>query len=130
MICLDTNAIIDFYKEDKNLKELLDSLDDVFVTTIINYQEIKFGINPDNVKHKKEEEFYDNLFDNLILLDLDKNSAKKSSEVFWKLVKKGKIIGKFDSIIAGILIANGVDKIITRNAKHFENIKELKVINY
>lgn len=40
------------------------------------------------------------------------------------------MIGRFDSMIAGILLANGVDKIITKNVKHFEKIKGLRVISY
>jgi|SRR3989344_1150449 len=130
MIGLDTTAIIDLFKEDKKLKEVIESLEETFTSTIINYQELFFGLNPDNEQHKKEGEYYDQFFDNVTLFEHNINSAKKSSEIFWKLSKDGATTGRFDSMIAGILIANGVNKIITRNVKHFENIKELEVIGY
>ncbi|MEX0920296.1 MAG: type II toxin-antitoxin system VapC family toxin [Candidatus Pacearchaeota archaeon] len=130
MICLDTTAIIDFYRGDENLKKLLDSLEGTFATTIVNYQEIFFGINLKDTKHNVEEEYYEDFFDDIIIFDLDRASAKNASEILLELVHKGKIIEKFDCMIAGILLSNGVNKIITKNKKHFKNIKGLKVISY
>ncbi len=130
MIGFDTTAIIDFFKKNDGLKKVLDGLEDDFATTIINCQETYFGIYQGNPKYDLESEFYGKFFDNIILLGLDKNSVKESSRIFWELSRNGKITGKFDCMIAGILLSNGVDKIITKNVKDFENIKGLKVISY
>ena len=86
--------------------------------------------NLENIKHRKEEEFYDKFFTSIFLFEHNSKSAKKSSQIFWKLRKDGTAIGRFDSIIAGILLSNGVKKILTRNVKHFEKIKELEIIDY
>jgi tRNA(fMet)-specific endonuclease VapC len=130
MICLDTTALIDFYKKDEALRDLLDNIEEDLSTTVMNCQEIFFGIDPKNPKHKGEKEYYEALFENLIILDLGKESCKKTSEIYWEMIGKGKDIGKFDSMIAGICLVNGVNRIITKNKRHFENIKGLKVLSY
>ena len=54
--------------------------------------------------------------------------AKKGKEVI--VYEDGNKIGDFDCAIAGIYLANSVNKIITGNVKHFERIKGLRVIGY
>jgi len=127
MIGLDSSAIIDFFKGDEKLKKLINDVEDSLAANQIVYLELMFGIDFDNISHLNEERFYDNFFDSLIVFDLDKNAGKKSSKIFRELLKKGEKIEEFDCVIAGIYLSRGVDKIITRNAKHFEKIKGLKV---
>lgn len=130
MIGLDTSTIIDIFKGNSDVYELINSLDEELCNTIINYQELIFGLDLTNKKHLEEVEYYDNFFDKLILLNLDRNSCKKTNEIIKNLSKKGNLIGEFDSMIAGIFLANGINKIITRNVKHFEKVPGLKVISY
>ena len=130
MIGLDTTAIIDLFKKDESLRNLLKDLDDNFVSTVINYWEIKGGLNPKDNRYVLENKYYEDLFANIVIFDFDKHCVRKSSEVFWELSARGEMIDDFDSMIAGILLSNGVNKIITRNAKHFERIKGLKVLSY
>ena len=130
MIALDTTAIIDLFNGDSSLIKILQELDDEFVTTSINQQEIYFGLDTTKEDHQEEERNYDGLFNNLIIHSLELRSVKASSEIFWNLKKKGTQIGKFDCMIAGILLSNQINKIITKNVKHFEKIKELEVISY
>jgi len=128
MIGLDTTAIIDIFKGERGIKKLLEKIDEPFVSTIINYQEIMFGLNFEDLNHKKEESYYDEFFKELIIFSLDAKSSKRATEIFWKLKQKGG--GRFDCMIAGIFLSNGVNKIITRNVKHFENVKGLRVVCY
>ena len=130
MIGLDTSSVIDFFKGDDSLKELLESVNEPIVVNQIIYLEAMFGLDSDNKKHNNEELFYDDLFNSLINFELDSSASKKSANIFWELRKRGKIIEAFDCAIAGIYLVNGVDKIITRNVKHFEKIKGLKVMSY
>lgn len=130
MIGLDTSAVIDIFRKNLEILNLIKGLKDDICSTIINYQEIMFGLDLENIKHIEEENFFDNFFEGIFLFNLDKKTCKQTSKLYWELKKDGKMIEEFDCITAGILLANGVDKILTKNAKHFENIKGLKVIPY
>ena len=130
MIGMDTTALIDLFKKEKDLLNLLANIEDKIISTIINYQEIMFGLDLSNIKYKTEFDYYETLFSEVNLIFLSKRASQKSSEIFWDLRKRGEIIDDFDCMIAGILLANGVNKIITKNVKHFENVKGLKVISY
>lgn len=130
MIALDTDAVIDIFKNKQEIINLIKSLNEDLCSSIINYQEIMFGLDLENIKHLTEEKFYDDFFEGIFLFGMDKKSSKQASKIYFELMRGGKIIGEFDCMVAGILLANGVDKIITKNIKHFENIKGLKVISY
>jgi predicted nucleic acid-binding protein len=130
MIGIDTSAIIDLYKNDDGIVNLLISIDDEIVSTGMNYYEILTGLDLTIKKHKEEEEYYEKFFNSLNALNLNKSACKKASEILWNLRKKGFAIGDFDSIVAGILLTNGVDKIITKNVRHFEKIPGLNVLSY
>jgi predicted nucleic acid-binding protein len=130
MIGLDTNAIIESFRKNPEFIKLIESLNEDISSTIINYQEIMFGIDSENKRYGDEKKFFDSFFNDINLFLIDKDSCVKSTEILWGLRKKGIDIGKWDCMIAGIFLANGVNKIITRNKKHFENIPGLKVISY
>ena len=130
MIGIDSSALIDLFKGNNSIAKLFNNLDDKVFTTYINYFEIFAGINLKDKFYEDEQNYFESLFKELELLNINKKSCKISSLIIWELRKKGKMIGNMDSMIAGILLSNGVNKIITRNKKHFENIKGLKVISY
>jgi len=130
MIGLDTSALVDLFRGEEKIKELFSQLDEELTSTYVNYFELMVGINLKDYSYHEELEFFKNLFEEVKLLTLNKDSCKSSSSIFWELKKSGKMVGKLDCMIAGILLSNGVNKIITRNSGHFENIKGLKVISY
>lgn len=130
MIGLDTSAIIDIFKGDKDIKEFLDNNSEPLAATTISYLELFFGLNPKDPKHGKESEYYKEFFKSLYNIDLTKDSCEFASNIFWSLKKEGKTIEQFDCVIAALLISNGINKILTRNSKHFEKIRKLNVISY
>lgn len=130
MIALDTTTIIDLFKGHTRLREIIANIKDPLVSTQLNYLELMFGIDPLNAKHREEEEYYNEFFGEVMLLGLDNHSSKRASEIHWILERKGRTIGKFDCVIAGILLRNGVDKILTKNVKHFEHVPGLRVVTY
>ena len=130
MIGIDTSALIDFFKGNKSLKNLIDELDGILVLNQISYLELVFGLDFNKPNDKKEEKFYDDLYNSLLNFELDILASKKAAQINNNLIKVGKIIEPFDCAIAGIYLANGVDKIITKNTKHFDKIKGLKVLSY
>jgi predicted nucleic acid-binding protein len=130
MIGLDTTAVIDLFNGVEELIKKINVMNEPIVSTIVNYQEVFFGIDLDGYVFGEEENYYDNFFNNIEVFGLTKNASKEASKILWSLRKSGRTIDEFDSMIAGILLANGVGKIITRNKKHFEKIKGLKVLGY
>ena len=130
MIGLDTSAVIDIFKGDEKIREFLESNKEPLAATIMSYLELFFGLNPENPRHMTEAKYYNEFFKGLYNIDLTKNSCEVASKIFWGLRKEGKSIEQFDCVIAALFIANGINKIITRNPKHFEKIKHLDVISY
>ncbi len=130
MIGLDSSAIIDFFRGNESLKELLINIREPLATNEISYFELIIGLDSSNRKHMLEEEFYDNFFQSLTNFSLDRRASKNARDIFVNLKKIGKIIEQFDCAIAGIYLSNGISKIITRNVEHFNKIAGLKVLSY
>ena len=108
MIGLDTSALID----------------------LVNPFEFYSGLDLENNEHQQEETYYLEILKTLYHFDVTVQSCKYASRIFWRLKKQGKMISRFDCLIAATFITNGVNKILTRNKKHFENIKEIEIIEY
>lgn len=130
MIGLDTSAIIDLFKGDEKLKKYFEKNKEPITVTMMSYLELYFGLDPKNSEHETEEKYYDDFFKTAQNLNLTKNSCKEASKIFWELKKRGGEIEQFDCVIAALFITNGINKILTRNVKHFENIRQLKAISY
>ena len=130
MIGIDTSAIIDLFRGNREIAALLEKIEDSVVLNQISYLELMFGLDFVNNSRKAEEEFYDRLFSTYPTLDLNNQSCKEASKVFMALRKGGKTIDAFDCAIAGILLCNGVNKIISRNVKHLSNVPGLEVLKY
>lgn len=130
MIALDTSTIIDIFKGSSKVRSLIEKTEGPFVVTLLSYLELMFGIDYKNKANKIEEKYYDDFFNSFLTLDLTKESCKKAAQIHKDLEAQGKTIEQFDCVIVAILLTNGIKTIITGNKKHFEDIKELKVISY
>ena len=130
MIGIDTTLFIDLVKGDEKAIATLEQFTDKAVTTVINVQELMFGVYRDIKRYKKEQWVLEQLFGSMKTLPLTKEATKMASEVFWEIKGKHQEIGKFDAMIIGILKAHGVTKLITKNKKHFKHVKGLQVISY
>ena len=123
MIVLDTSALIDLFRG-KN--DILKSIDNDMASTAVSYHEIYVGIK--RQKARAEEKFFRRLFSDIKILDLDKASAERSSEIMSRLMTLGISVNAFDVLIAGIAEANGAETIITRD-KDFESIAKVTDLN-
>ena len=130
MIGLDTSAIIDIFKGDEKIKKFLESNKEPLAANVMSYLELFFGLDPSNAKHQEEGKYYEEFFKILHNADLTKGACEEASRIFWNLKREGKTIEQFDCVIAAIFLESGITKILTRNLKHFENIKDLKAITY
>jgi predicted nucleic acid-binding protein len=123
VIVFDTSALIDLFRG-KN--EILQSVDDEMASTAVSYHEIYVGIK--RQKARAEEKFFRRLFSDIKILDLDRASAERSSEIMSRLMTLGISVNAFDVLIAGIAESNGAETIITRD-KDFESIAKVTELN-
>lgn len=130
MIGLDTSAIIDLFRGSRSLINLLEKSKDKVVLNQISYLELMFGIDLRSKSHQVEEGFYDSMFSSYQVLPLSNLACKKAARIFMDLKRRGRTTGQLDCAIAGIFLSHGVGAILTRNKRHFEHIKGLKVITY
>jgi len=129
MIVLDTSFLIDYFRGVKATYDLVDEGDDIAVTTI-TYHEILTGLK--RKKSKKEEKFFKRFFSEVKILPFDVNAAEESSNIAARLMAMGKVVNALDILIAGIAIANGADKIITRDSDFEEiaKVSDIEIVLY
>ena len=128
MICLDTNFIIDFLKKKKEAVGFIEKCEEEVVTTEINSFEVFIGI------YGKED--YGNksisargFFDSIKILS-GNQWGEEAAKILADLIKEGKIIEVNDCLMISIMKANGCNRIVTNNRKHFERIKNIEIISY
>lgn len=63
------------------------------------------------------------------VFSFNRNAAIKSSMMYREMKQKGKTVAHPDAMIAGTYLANSVNRIVTRNRKHFENLP-IRVMTY
>ena len=130
MIALDTTALIDLWKNDPAVREAVASATDRIATTSANCHEVMVGLDTRYKAQKREYDFYRSIFEQMEILDHNLDAAEQATDLLAELKAKGSTISGFDVMIAGILRARGVTKILTRNAKHFEAIDGLEPVPY
>jgi tRNA(fMet)-specific endonuclease VapC len=128
MKVLDTSFLIDLLRGKPETKKIAES-GIILLTTQINMYEILVGLfhkGMSNTRFQKAQE----LFETIRVLSLDDNGIIKSARISGELMKKGQIIEDCDCLTAGIALSKGFPTIITKNVKHFERIKNIKVETY
>jgi len=131
MVCLDTTFIIDLLRNNKeavSIKEKLEKSSESIAIASPTIIELIRGLDSIHLR-KDEENKINNFIDSIIVYPLGKQSAITSGNIHRELSKNGDIIDLEDIMIAGIVLTNN-EKLITRNVKHFERIKGLKIEGY
>jgi len=130
MICLDSTFIIDLLLNRENaIKKLGEIKGRKSFTTAITEYEVMAGAYFKNYSSKKIEKIV-SLFNSIPVLSFDSNAALMASDIAAELSKSGKSIGGQDCMIAGIMLSNNCNEIITGNKKHFERIPQIKASSY
>jgi len=128
----DTTVLIDALREDPRLGRILDGLDDEgVVTTEVNVFETLLGIYfNEGLKLQRRLEKARALFENLIVLPLEREGADRAARLAAQLAREGRTIGTGDALVAGILLNRGINTLVTRDVEHFGRIRGLKVETY
>lgn len=113
MILFDTSAIIDFLKggvKTRSIVQVIESNLESECTKVISQFEL---LTPVYHKGMKVQERNIGAFlRQSIVLPLDQNSAEQASRIMGSLFKLGFPINALDTLIAGIAIETGADKIV------------------
>jgi len=135
MIILDTTACIDYLNGSEELKKIVSTQEELIHITSITVYEINIGLERTKrkISLKRYNELYKSwteLISGMEIFSLGFKEAEKAAEIYDILESKGQRIDDNDILIVGIMLSNGIRKILTKNTRHFEKIKEIKIIKY
>ncbi len=135
MIILDTSACVDYLNGNKEIKKSISKQEDLIHITSITVYEINIGL--ERTKRKLSIERYNKLYkiwtefiSAMEIFPLGYKEAEMAAEIYDNLESQGQRIDDNDILIAGIMLSNGIKKIITKNVNHFERIKDIEIIEY
>lgn len=127
---IDTDIVSYFLKGNEKVfikfQEYLNHFDSINIC-IITYYEVLSGLNFKNAT--KQLQIFENFCANTTILNITRDSVKKSAEIYSEQRMKGKAIDDIDILIAGIAISNDLT-LITNNTKHFGKIGVLELDNW
>ncbi len=122
MYLLDTTAIIELFRGDAQVKQILGRKIDDSAVTSVSYFEIFTRIYHKQLKHEKK--YFTQFFSSIPIYFFDLKAADASSKLMASLYNRGTPINLADVMIAGIGIASKAEGIITAD-KDFESIKQI-----
>jgi len=121
-VLIDTSIFIDYFRKENKQNTKLYMLRKngyEFVTSSICYFEYMSG--------SRNEEFDSALFENITVIDFDKQQAHIASQIFRDLKKKNRLIEFRDILISASAIALEIP-LATLNIRHFERIEDLNIL--
>ena len=119
MFLIDTSFVIELLRRPSTVERFLPEIDrEGAKTTAITVYEI---FRRRSRMSKSEEMAFTRFFRSFDVLPLDSYSAEKAAMIYEKLEKIGEKINEFDIMILGIMLHNGIDKIITKD-RDFEKV--------
>ncbi len=135
MIILDTSACVDYLKGNNEIKKCVMKQEDLIHITSITVYEVNIGL--ERTKRKISKKRYNELYkiwtefiSGMEIFPMGYKEAELAAEIYDNLESQGQRIDDNDILIAGIMIANGIKKLITKNVNHFERIKDIEIIRY
>jgi tRNA(fMet)-specific endonuclease VapC len=127
---LDTNICIYLIKKRppgvlERFRE--NSPQDVGISTI-TFFELQYGVEKSQYRQRSEDALAKFLLP-LNLIDLDRFAAEEAAAIRAHLEKKGKSIGPYDLLIAGLARSRDLT-LVTNNTREFERIVGLRIENW
>ncbi len=132
MAILDTDVLVAYLRKKDCAVEFIQQLrkqEEYLKTTVFNAAELFKGCYAmKNVAKglRKVQALLESLTEVLSFNDL---AIQEYAKLAADLKNRGKMIGAFDGLISSICLANG-EKLYTKNTRHFENIEDLRVIDW
>jgi tRNA(fMet)-specific endonuclease VapC len=125
LILADTDVLIDYLMETQPVaRQILAYREsDNLETSAVTCYELLSG-----AREGKRGDAVRRLLAATPIISLDANAATRAAAVRQQLEQEGYSIAMADSLIAGIALANDLP-LMTRNRKHFEAVKDLRLIS-
>jgi len=95
-------------------------------TSSITVAELSVGAHLSKVPEALEKTL--ELLNIVEVIDLDSKIAIDAGKIYADLVRRGKRIELNDCLIAATALSLGINRIVTRNVKHFVRISEVKAL--
>jgi tRNA(fMet)-specific endonuclease VapC len=127
---LDTDALIALLNGEPAANEAIRRLEEngaQVATTIISAYELLRGAHISSKPEQNLAEVHE-LLSNIEILDLTLQACEEASKIYLELRKKGRLIGDYDVLIAGIAKIF-VQQVMTRDA-HFKLIHEIDIAQW
>ena len=133
---LDTTALVDLGRrpessEHRRVRAMLLQLlwgGERFCTSRIN--EAEFRVGPEmSDQRQRELKRVERVLAGVIILEFEAQASQVYAVIKAATFKKGRPIGDCDAMIAAVALVNG-QTLLTRNARHFQNIPGLIVSAY
>ncbi len=128
---LDTCFLIDLMRGKSNAIKKLEELErksEMLRITSISLYELYLGITLSSAPEREKKRLL-YLLDKVPVISLGEGEAKLAGEIQGSLMKSGVALDPIDALIAGIALYHN-EALLTRNVKHFERIKELRIETY
>ncbi|MBI2580502.1 type II toxin-antitoxin system VapC family toxin [Candidatus Woesearchaeota archaeon] len=130
LVCLDTTWTVDFFRNRKEAVQKLKRLQEenaILTSTAATVFETLYGffIKNEQEKARLAVQFFRSMQS---IFPLDMEAGCQAAEIAAELAKKGLSIGHFDSLIAGSMLRNGCQSIVTSNLKDFGKIKGINCV--
>lgn len=128
MVVLDTDLLVALLRSKEpaieKVKELQENEVEISITSITSYELYK-GVYLSSNPAKNLIQI-NNLLSNINILHFDLEASRISGKIYSNLKNKGMLTNLMDQMIAAIVISKN-ERLLTRNAKHYKNIAELKI---
>lgn len=127
----DSTFLIDLLRGDLSAVRFVQEVTSTPIcTSEINVFELIVGAYYGDWDTAKHLEKVFALLGKMTVLPLDRKATIKAGILAGMLSKEGKKIGEIDCLIAGVALAHGMTRIITKNKEHFSRIPELTIVSY
>lgn len=137
MILADSTFLIDSLRKITSVKKfLLKNPTEILFTTETNVFELYFGLYSSKILANSEDLLerrkagLEEFLTKFQVISMGRKESIKAAKLLGKLVRAGKGIDFRDALIAGIALANGITRILTKNIDHFKRIDGIEVIEY
>jgi len=135
MILLDTSACIDYLNGNKALKKVIEDQEELLHISALTVYEVNIGFERtkriiSKKRYKQLYKFWLEFISGMEVFSLGFKEAEEAAKIYDTLESKGQRIDDNDVLIAGIMMSNGIKKIITKNIEHFKRIEGLELISY